>query len=159
MESKTLNISVNLQDIEIDCEDHNGLSFSDALRKALIYDAQAQVRKMVSDKLDALVLKEIGDNLDILIPAMIQARLESIHTTEKFKSQYGTETTLSDLIMQKIAHTSFDRSLNGFVDDVAKKYSEQTKKQYDSRFAAGVVEGLNKHGLLNADAAKILLSN
>ncbi len=158
MQNQMLNISISLADIFVEGEDHSGLSFSEAIRNAIISEATTQVRKMTTDLVNALVREDINKRLDVIVPAMIEVRLENIHTTESFKNQYGSDTNLSQMIISKIQHTNFDRVITEAVITNSKKYADEIKKTYDSRFAAGIVEGLNKHSLLNADAAKVLLS-
>lgn len=153
-----LNIELNLSDIFIESEEEVGNSLSDSIRSSILYEATNQVRKMVDEQVSKLVVQSIHEKLDLIIPAMVQARLESIHLSEKFKGVYGSEMTLSDMIISKFQQTNFDRKMIEYVEATSKKYAEEIKKSYDSRFAAGIVEGLNKHNLLNADAAKILLS-
>jgi len=157
MNQTPLTITVNLSNIFIEDDQQIGDSLSETIRNSIIYEATNQVRKMVEASVNALIRQELSDKLDSVVPAMITARLESIHLSEQFKNQYGSATTLTDMIINKFQQTNFDRKLSEYVDAAAKKYSEEIKKNYDSRFAAGIVEGLNKHNLLNVDAAKVLL--
>jgi hypothetical protein len=156
--NKTVTVSLDLGEMFIDGEDHHDLSFAEALADALKMEAKNKVRQMVSAELENLVREAISGHVDGIISSVVYQRLEALHETEEFKTQFSGQTSVAQVINSKLSDTLGGRSLNDYVAKLASKYADEVKSKYDARFAAGVVEGLNRHGLLNADAAKILLS-
>ena len=157
-----INFTLNIGDLFTEESTEDGyveLNIGEALKSSLIDAARDQARKLIQPKVDELILAAIGARLDLIIPAMVEAALERFQESKEFKGKYGEAKNLDQVIIERLAYGgNFHDKLASHVDAAAKKYSEEIKKNYDSRFAAGIVEGLNKHNLLNSDAAKILLT-
>lgn len=155
----TVTLNIDLSSLMIEDEEQLGMSIAEALREEIIRDARHQIRSMVRDRVDELARSMAGEELDRVVPEMVSERVASIHETKAFKEKYGSETDLDALVIKRLEFHRWSEELPVYIDKVTKKYSEEIKQRYDSRFAAGVVEGLNRNGLLNEGAAKLLINN
>lgn len=155
----SINVEINLDSLFIEDEEDLGLSFSEALRSSIINEARSKVRQMVSDQLGPLLATAINGHIDGMIAAVVSERIAKFHETEEFKSNWHGMKTLADVINNKISGSLTSDQMRHHIDKLASDHAKDIKASYDSRYAAGIVEGLNRHNLLNKGAAKMLLDS
>jgi hypothetical protein len=156
-----LNISLNLKDLFIEAEGEEGyfeIGLADAIKQSLLAEARNTIRKLVGDQVTQLLRETFSSRFDLIINAMADSHLESFQESAEFKEKYNT-TSLADLIEQKINRIDFDLKADRIVRTSAESHIKEIREKFDERYAAGVVEGLNKNGLLNKQAANLLLKN
>jgi hypothetical protein len=151
------NIEINVADLFVEAEEKGQeIYFTDELRKAILYEARKQIQKLVDPIVGELVNTEFSKRITTVVEAMADHALETIHTTEQWQVRYATK-TCEQVILDRMMHGRFEDQLSQHMSVKIKEHIATLTRRYDLAYAAGIVDGLNKHGLLNQQAANLLI--
>ena len=160
-------IQIDLNDlfVEVDTIGHDshgderhitcGLDIAEQLRSHLQSVVINRLREMVKDKLDNLITSALCDRLDLAVNTMVDQQLATLDVTTWSNGRFES---VSALIQHQLNRFDYEDKAAILIKQLATKQAEEIKKTFDARYAVALVEGLNKQGLLNAEAAKLLIT-
>jgi polyhydroxyalkanoate synthesis regulator phasin len=110
---------------------------------------QGSIDKLLSEKItpvfNALVNEKVLSTLDDLI--------EKGEMTER-----GAKVLIKDYVIKQFEQNTGWNSPDEKIKQIAKKFGEEMKLQYNNCFAMNIVKNLSEQGLLNDDVARALLA-
>lgn len=149
-----INVQVDMSDFFN--EEGEEISLNDLMMDAIKCKVRDSMRELVTNEVRSTMKAFFKDELESEIRAEMKVFLRDFMTTKELPESYGN-LTVEEYLLDKFNNSIHSSSILSEIRDLAKKWGEATKAQYDGVFATKVVESLNQMGLLIPSAAQFLL--
>lgn len=136
---------------------YNGIELSDAIKGSiknsvineLLPKMKASIEEGITKKVDTIITERVNSTVDKTLQGILE------NDDFKFNSSRFSG-TIKDYIKEKFEDSRNWGNPREALDQIAKKYAQEMKLQYNNIFAARVVDNMREQGLLIDDFAKLL---
>ena len=149
-----MKISVDISDFYLD-EDQD---IESGLKSYIVNTVIQEIQKSIKERVEKQITLEVKDVVEKTMYQKVTKAISEVIKTAVFKRRGSNEMgTIEDYVKDCINYQS---NWNGF-DEQIKKLAQanvkEMKDRYDLLFASQIVTKLGENGLLNNEAAKLLL--
>jgi len=136
---------------------YNGIELNDAIKGSITSSVINTLLPKMKGSIEAGITKKVDDIITERVNSTVDKTLQSILEDPNFKfSSRRFDGTIKDFIKQKFEDSGNWNNPREALDQIAKKYAQEMKAQYNMIFAAQVVDNMREQGLLKDDFAKLL---
>lgn len=151
-----LNITIDLEDTIKDMLDEENNDLSSAIQGEILRSVMIQVMPKMKVSIDELVSKRIN----VIIKDRIEKRVDSI-LNKALEGDGLITINREQKTVQKHIEDIFNKNNiwngpNEKIADIANKFSQELKIQYNNLFAMNIVLNLKENGMLKDDIALML---
>lgn len=137
---------------------YNGIELNKSIKGHITNTVINDLMPKMKASIESGITKKIDDILTEKIDSTIDKTLQNILEDESFIFNMNREKgTIKDHIKRKFEESGNWNRPREALDQVAKKYAQEMKAQYNNIFAAQVVDNMRQQGLLKDDFAKLLV--
>lgn len=152
-----IEIKIDLDDVIHDMFQDESSDLTEQVKREITRNVVRAVTEKIQINLDKLVSEKITPQVNESINVRANAAIDDI--IEKGEMTYRKEKiTIVDYVRQRFEGGSGWGSPDEKIADLAKKFGNEMKLQYNNVFAMNIVKNLAEQGLLNEDVAKALLA-
>lgn len=130
-----------------------------ALTKHIIFDVVQQIEKSIKDRVEKQITMEVKARVEDSMYRLIQSYVSDTVANGKMQSQKNAKEMIliSEYVKETFERNTGWASPEEKIKGLAKQFGDAMKQRFDLLFASSIVANLKDNGLLNADAAKMLL--
>jgi len=136
---------------------YNGIELNEAIKGSIKNSVINELLPKMKESIEAGITKKVDDIITERVNTNVDKTLHNILEDENFKfSSRRFDGTIKDYIKQKFEDSGNWNNPREALDQIAKKYAQEMKSQYNNIFAARVVDNMREQGLLIDDFSKLL---
>ena len=131
---------------------------TDALKRDVKRDVVNQISTDIKDKVEQEIALKVKEAIDNKINLIIDSTLTDLMATgviSRNNQEITIEAYVKDLFQKNTGWNQPARQ----IDDIAKKFGQELKAQYNNIFATKIVQNLKEQGMLKDEVAQILLED
>lgn len=152
-----LKIEIDLSDLVHDMLNDESTDFSEAVKSEITRSVIGGFKSGVQQQIDKLVSERINPQITSLIDAKVSETLDNLVAAGDMKVR-GETIKIADFVRNMFESNTGWNNPQKQIEQIAKKFGDEMKLQYNNIFAMNIVKNLSEQGLLNADVAKALLA-
>jgi len=147
-----MRFTVEVEDFWLE-EEELSVALQQAVKNEVISSIRKDIKDQVSAFMDKILKEEIYDQMQTRVTILMSEFVES----GKVKGRYSGdgEMTVNEWIAKEFKGSN--ESILKYVNESAKKQTDELKRRYDLLFASQIVSKINEQGLLKEDVARLLL--
>ena len=151
-----MKITIDISDFYLDEEQ----DIETALKQQIIHQVVNAIDKSIKEKVEKQISLEVKDVVEKTLYQKISKAIGEVIKTSVFKRRSNNEIgTIEEYIKDCLSYNGNWNSFDEQIKKLAQMHAKEIKDRYDLLFASQIVSKLGENGLLNSEAAKLLLNS
>lgn len=146
---------IEVEDFYLDEESQLAPALTEHIKNTVVH----KISESIKDRVEKQITMEVKARVEESMYRLIQSYVSDTVATGKMQhpKNRSEQILLSEYIQYIFENNSGWSSPEETIKKYAKTFGDQMKQRYDLLYASQIVTTLKENGLLNADAAKMLL--
>jgi len=151
-----MKITIDISDFYLEEED-----IERGLKQYIIREAVSAIQKSIHERIEKQIILQVKETVEKTMYTKITKSIGEVIKTAAFPKRSNSREmgTIEDYIKDCLAYTGGWDNFVSQIKKIAEAHSKEIKERYDLMFASQIVAKLGDNGLLNSDAARLLLKN
>ena len=149
-----MKITIDISDFYLDEEEDIERGLKKYITNQVIYE----IEKSIKERVEKQITLEAKETVEKTMYRKITSAIGEVIKTGEFKRRNSNEMgTIEDYVKDCLNSNSNWNSFDETIKKIAQSHVKEIKDRYDLLFASQIVSKLGENGLLNNEAAKLLL--
>lgn len=156
--SAKLKLELDLSELYTETEEEGEYQLDELFKDAIKSEVKSEMRNIISLQVKGEIQRVSREELSNEIILEMKMFMRKFLTDYKLPDAYGDDQSPESFLLKKFKDEVVSgNKLANEVRDLAKKWGEELKRQYDVAYASKLVQTLNEQGLLLPNVAQLLL--